>query len=1491
MTKAIFFIGIVFLVIPCASLAGGWEEEWEEEWEGNSWYPISNFSFELYDEYPDLFDDWDFNGIPIQIRQSFAHSVHYSKSANINVGIQSDTYLEQTLGQLREIVFDEQPCYLIAYVKTEEVSSTSGGGVLAKVITDSGGTQEEYESNIITGTRNWVKLIVPFDLIELGENDEVTIQIGLFSAKGKVWIDFVQLIPRDCLSEQTLNEIPHLKNISFEKYSNNVFEDWGSTIGVNCTITQSENICVLGSNSARFTFSTPPDTIRTSYLFQFINVPQDFRTYCFSAYIRTDDLDISGVPGGLGAYYQINYPNLTWGSKSFSGDNGWVRVEGVIEKPRDTGLHDPIQVKAIVSAKEGKAWFDWVNLRLNLVQNVEFNDWGITESDLVVWEEARWSGSGSVGIWMSDGHESAPCGRVQNISDSHQDAALLQILGVGEGEDEDFICLHEGGTYQLSGWIKTDEVEPLGSPMPDEPPYGAFVQLIVDLPDPEGIAEIARSECFVGTTDGWQEFSLVFSIPFDWFKRPHFDDKIYMFNNDYHLLCRLHEASGTAYFDDINITELEFTEDLATVIPQPQAIEYRGYSSAPLACFEPTNGGTYITTIYYTPENPPVSVLGDTYLFSAENLRQELNRAFYECSGTDYQYPIEADHVIPLDENVNSLSLPCIILGDPELDNSDGELFKAELEKRGIIIPEDFDPEGYIMDISENIIIIAARDSLGEGVAEGAGSYYGTQTLLQILDIAEEGGVKYSDGVQYHANTVVAPAGYCIDYPDLPWRGQLYCDIPWDSTTGDEPGEILEFKFDEDRPDGEAYFKQNKRDLAFFSALKVNRVQIETGVYYYQDGPHVNGYTAQHWNYEDYWNKMKDLFNFCRRRHMEPIPLLQSGGHTAHILYWRPWFAECMWIGGVDLRPEGAGDPYPRVREMKQFDDDGLLILDEYNVIDAPGTEIRLFYSQTGEDEIIREGNWYPTFSSEPFFRMSGGFDPLGGRVTIHISEDSELEPNDTVYVSYNCIWPAQHNKLWGLAYCTAADGLYDFMEGVIDKTIDELNPKYIHLGHDEVFQYHTDERDRAYSFEQSLLEDSGYDMPARLLATDLDELIDIVKDHPNPPKVIVYADLMNFEHRGEFFCETDLFWGARPCDMGGVDEWENGDPQGKTWPACMLLESADHGDIIMEGWTGYTYIYGYSEGEALYSNKLIYDVINWQVNSEHSQYTTLGTGYSNAVGEATATFYVKYKIGDEEYEKEVKFNPFHPLITNSYSWYKSDNDPYITPEINLTDATSVITAFVTARISGYLFGSVWFDNLSVHEEGGDNKLENPGFEVEDPAPENTFLHWTDHIHEGADHDYIIRDTDVKFGGDASCRLFRPKYPLPTYTNVFVMQDLLEDGKGLPITEQHRYVLEGYMRAENIESFIFLNCYHWTHHIYNKYSEGYDCPGVVYFGYTWVYPAIIHDWLWSIDWPVTWWENENSMAYLKIGHKGGLPGLYYQPLNDLYPIEIGKLEE
>ncbi len=911
---------IVILSLPCASSA--------EQWEHNN-SPIRNFSFETYSQETGLFDNWVYGNQfmdPEDFGQDLAYSLHYSASAYIketDIGPEGSCYLQAgILASHANDRFNGKPCYLVAFIKCKNVESTNGGGAFAEIRFPPGTYETTYTSPMLTGDHNWCKLIVPFPFPPYEGRFDV--RVGLRDATGEVWIDYVQIVQMDTMPETIV--LTDLENPSFDRDPYALY-GWPSQTGENTTIEEDDDNSMNGPNSAKFYFDVvSPPSNRTSLLYQDINTNTLPYTYCASAFVKTESLQYEQSPLHPGAKIRVLYEDkLDWYSQSVTGTNTWIKIQGIFDKPR--GTSDSLELRLETLASSGTAWFDWVALKLNPIQNPHFNDWSRTEEEpnLVEWDLYQLSGNGEGGYTAEESHSMPSCGYVTNGSIDY-DTVLRQWLFYSFSPS-----LREGATYLVTGWIKTvgvlpSEVSPGGDPYPN----GAFVQIIGSSEETsyEDI-ELVRTECLTGSNN-WQKFSLWFSLPLDYFMDE--NDGLTTFDLFY-IRCCLHYASGTAYFDDINITELESTEDVATVVPQPQAVECRGYHSDPLVTFD---GGIDAVTIYYTPDALPHLFLGDTYEFSAENLRQELNRAFYECEGDDEDYdsegwegikydnPIEEYKVVALDSNFISLELnkPCIVLGDPDRDLSVNHLFQAELEKRGIVLPEDFNPEGYMMDIGEDIILIAASDQDGAGLTKGAGSFYGTQTLLQLLDIEDKARLKVP-GEDFYRNTVVAPACYIYDFPDMEWRGQMTIIGHWleDSETDVYPGWRLymETGFWEDTDNN--VIRNQKLFAKKMANFKMNRLSAYSMVFFFLEYDVLPPVGEPQVPYDKNYEYLESLFNYCRKLHIEPIPMMgdyyfallrHNGNCLEYMIY------DSEYIDDNNLRP-GQVDYYDPVPDQNTY--------------------------------------------------------------------------------------------------------------------------------------------------------------------------------------------------------------------------------------------------------------------------------------------------------------------------------------------------------------------------------------------------------------------------------------------------------------------------------------------------------------------------------------------------------------------------------------------
>jgi hypothetical protein len=873
-----------------------------ETWNSNN-FPIDNFSFEEYNPINNTFTDWYYDDLtmdPEVFDQSLMPSLHYTACAHIVengiVGEEESCYLTTDVyaaDDTRKMFL--KSCYLVAFVKCSGVSSTTGGGVFAEVYMPGGDVNTYYDSQILTGEHNWCKLIVPFTFPGDPSPDEYhfNINVGLRDATGEVWIDYVQIVQME--TTPMVGVCTNLQNPSMD-FRPLLFQGWTKNESTNIKITEDQNNHMNGPISAKFYVNVPfPLPIdQTTYLYQNISADTDFRTYYASAFVKTDNLQYSGslYPG---AKLHITYPGLDWYSQSIVGSQKWMKIQGTFDKPAGTGA---LQLRLETTAKFGSAWFDWVTLKLNPVQNPAFNNWSTSgpPPKLRVWELYNLAGDGTGGYSIYYSHSAPSCGYIDNDNKEY-DTALMQYLSDDEHPSP---SLREGATYLLTGWIKTVDVEPLSVEPGGE--GGALVEVGVIQGVGGDFITLVSSKPLADDKD-WQEFSLCFSLPLDYFIDE--TDDLYSMKNDglttfdeFAIRCRLLHASGTAYFDDVNIVELEPTEDLATVVPQPQAYQSFGYFSDPLVSFQEGDGlePFNVVTIYYTPDGSPDPELGDTYAFSAKNLQQELNRAFYECTGENpssgyagweavkYNYPIPAGNIKKLDSTVTVLSKPCIILGDPFLDDPNhptSHLFWNELLKRGIVLPEDISAEGYIMQVEEDMILIAASDSGGEGLTKGAGSFYGTETLLQMLDIEKRGTtpINCPGGVTYLPNKVVAPACYIYDYPDMVWRGQMsFIGNDFDDPV---PGDSIDYpewyiyedtgfsgddKYDNDPIYNKKLFAQQ------MAKFKMNRLSLFSEIFFFLNYPAIDNPQDSPYLYN--YEYLCNLFQYCRKLHIEPIPML-----------------------------------------------------------------------------------------------------------------------------------------------------------------------------------------------------------------------------------------------------------------------------------------------------------------------------------------------------------------------------------------------------------------------------------------------------------------------------------------------------------------------------------------------------------------------------------------------------------------------------------------
>jgi len=131
-----------------------------------------------------------------------------------------------------------------------------------------------------------------------------------------------------------------------------------------------------------------------------------------------------------------------------------------------------------------------------------------------------------------------------------------------------------------------------------------------------------------------------------------------------------------------------------------------------------------------------VITTSETGRFSAELLQQAIKSSL----GLDVQ-------VVNLSDKLPSQKV--IVLGIPERDEKVREI----CQERSIDLPDQLGQEGYLLDVSENAVLVVAKDS--------PGLFYGVQTLIQLVESSESGEL---------------PGLRITDWPELRYRG-LHIDI------------------------------------------------------------------------------------------------------------------------------------------------------------------------------------------------------------------------------------------------------------------------------------------------------------------------------------------------------------------------------------------------------------------------------------------------------------------------------------------------------------------------------------------------------------------------------------------------------------------------------------------------------------------------------------------------------------------------------------------
>ncbi len=291
------------------------------------------------------------------------------------------------------------------------------------------------------------------------------------------------------------------------------------------------------------------------------------------------------------------------------------------------------------------------------------------------------------------------------------------------------------------------------------------------------------------------------------------------------------------------------------------------------------------------------------------------------------------------------------------------------------------------------------------------------------------------------------PACKIEDWPAMPFRGTYRGGVPGGDALQD-------------------FCRQLMR-------LKMNAVVMESGVWYSLDD-------------EDVRKKTRASFETLRAWGIEPIPELQSLGHASPQLSRNPHAVEGAWQQDEELTLTGT-EP---------------VALEHNNLLRTEATDI-VITSEDGETTFV-EGEDYEIIDGVTDFPYRRDAEPY----RIQRIEGGAIADGATVLASYDhAVKMGSRN----VPYCPSEPAVYDILFPAIEDIITYLEPKTLHIGHDEPRIVNSDSR--------CLKRDMT---GGELLAEDITKLNDFAHSVDGDVTLMMWADALNPYHNGTWFSGED---------------------------------------------------------------------------------------------------------------------------------------------------------------------------------------------------------------------------------------------------------------------------------------------------------------------------------------------------------------------------------
>jgi len=281
-------------------------------------------------------------------------------------------------------------------------------------------------------------------------------------------------------------------------------------------------------------------------------------------------------------------------------------------------------------------------------------------------------------------------------------------------------------------------------------------------------------------------------------------------------------------------------------------------------------------TVIYLPPKPT-----EQDILVADLLRQELAQVY------DIHLP-----AVPWDGSLppTGTRVPknCFIIGETNIHPGADLICRREKIE---VSPQNPGPEGYVVSVTENYVLVCGSDR--------AGTFYGTQTLLQMITTRADG-------------TVVVSGGFVYDFPDFEFRGiHLLADDYAGVWISDLITKVL-------------------------AKHKINNIVLECEYAKWDSHPEIH----QPWGMTK--DEMRRLKELAEKHFIHITPLVQSLGH-------------CEWMFANGHNLDLAEDPAEVYTYCPSNPNAYAMLFDIYQ------EAIELFqpkYLHIGHDEVTRKGQF-----------------------------------------------------------------------------------------------------------------------------------------------------------------------------------------------------------------------------------------------------------------------------------------------------------------------------------------------------------------------------------------------------------------------------------------------------------------------------------------------------------------------------------------------------